>query len=72
MKPDLTKKAIAANLEALGNMLDIAAVRVEEAEEAIRQGEQNQAIGSILGLEEHLQNALALYRAAIALHRTGR
>jgi hypothetical protein len=72
MNEKLTKESIACILQALGNMLDTAAIRVEEAEDAIRQGEQNQAIGSIIGLEEHLQNALALYRAAIALHRAGR
>ena len=72
MKPDLTKKAIAANIEALGAILEHATLRVSESLQAITEGEQNQAIGSLCGLEEPLEHALALYRAAIALHRASR
>lgn len=72
MKSDLTKKAIAANIEALGEMLHTAIDRVAEADAAIRQDEQNQAIGAILDLDRKLEDALALYRAALALHRAGR
>jgi hypothetical protein len=69
MKPDLTKKAIAANIEALHQLLADAEITASEGFQAIQQGEQNQAIGAILGLENKLEDALALVRAAIALHR---
>jgi hypothetical protein len=72
MTPDLIKKAIAANIEALGELLEKALTRTAEADAAIRQGEQNQAIGAMLDLDQDLEYALALYRAAIALHRAGR
>lgn len=72
MKSDLTQKAIAANIEALGEMLHTAIDRVAEADAAIRQGDQNQAIGAILDLHEYIETALILYRAALSLHRTGR
>jgi len=47
-------------------------LKASEGFQAIQQGEQNQAIGAILDLEKDLEDALALYRAAIALHRAGR
>jgi hypothetical protein len=72
MKPDLTKKAIAANIEAMRQILTDAVIRASEAFQAIQAGEQNQAIGAMLGLDRALEDALALYRAAVALHRTGR
>ena len=72
MNADLTKKAIAANIEALDQMLADMATRVAEAYQAIEAGEQNQAVGTILGLDQELEDALALYRAAIALHKGGR
>jgi len=72
MKPAITNKAIAANIEALGHVLDDAMLRTSEANMAIQNGEQNQAIGALLDLDRHLEAALALYRAAIALHRAGR
>ena len=72
MNSDLTKKAIAANIEAFRQLLADAAITAAEAFQAIEAGEQNQAIGAILGLESKLEDALALYRAAVALHRTGR
>jgi len=71
MTTSIIKHAIGANIGALGDMLRSAVRRAEEAEDAIVQGEQNQAIGTILNLDEYLENALALYRAAIALHRYG-
>ena len=72
MTPELTKKAISANIEALRQLLVDAAITASEGFQAIQQGEQNQAIGAILGLESKLEDALALLRAAVALHRTGR
>ena len=72
MSPEQTKKTIAANIEALRLLIMDALLRATDAEKAMEQGEQNQAIGSMYDLEENLQNALALYRAAVALHRAGR
>jgi hypothetical protein len=72
MKNDIIKNAIAANIHALSQLLEDAMLRSCEAGEAINQGEQNQAIGGLLDLDQKLQDALALYRAAVALHRTGR
>jgi glycerol-3-phosphate dehydrogenase len=72
MKPDLTKKAIAANIEALGAIIDDARLNLSQARAAIDDGEQNQAIGALLDIDRKLEDALALYRAAIALHRAGR
>ena len=72
MKPDLTKKAIAANIEAMRQHLMDCVVKASEAFQAIQAGEQNQAIGVMLDLNQDLEYALALYRAAIALHRAGR
>ncbi len=43
-----------------------------EGHKAMEAGEQNQAIGSILYLENMLGEATALYNAALALHRTKR
>jgi hypothetical protein len=72
MNAELTKKAIAANIEAMRQMLMDAVLRASEAFQAIQAGEQNQAIGAMLGLDRDLEYALALYRAAVALHRAGR
>lgn len=72
MKPDLTKKAIAANIEAMRQLLADAVITASKGFQAIQQGEQNQAIGSILDLDKTLEDALALYRATVALHRAGR
>jgi hypothetical protein len=72
MTPELTKKAIAANIEALRAQLSDCFLLSSEAFQAIQQGEQNQAIGYILDFDRMLGDALALYRAAVALHRTGR
>jgi hypothetical protein len=72
MSPEQTKKAIAANIEALRLLIMDALLRATDADKAMGQGEQNQAIGSMYDLEENLENALALYRAAVALHRAGR
>lgn len=61
--------AIATNLEMLEAILREANTRASEAVEAIKQGNQNGAIGAALGIEEMLQQATALYGAATALHR---
>ncbi|MCB1784451.1 MAG: hypothetical protein KDI13_10720 [Alphaproteobacteria bacterium] len=65
------QNAIAANLAALSQRLTEAASLAEQAHAAMTQGEQNQAIGTILDFDRLLQEAQALYAAAIALHRSG-
>jgi uncharacterized protein YjgD (DUF1641 family) len=66
-KSDITKKAIAANIEAMRKMLMDTVLRASEAFQAIQAGEQNQAIGAMFDLDRDLEDALALYRAAVAL-----
>jgi hypothetical protein len=65
------QNAIAANLAALSQRLTEAASLAEQAHAAMTQGEQNQAIGTILDFDRILPEAQALYAAAIALHRSG-
>lgn len=65
------QNAIAANLAALSQRLIEAASLAEQAHVAMTQGEQNQAIGTILDFDQILPEAQALYAAAIALHRSG-
>lgn len=65
----IIQNAIAANLAALTQRLTEAAELAKQANEAIAQGEQNQAIGTILDFDRMLPEAQALYNAAMALHR---
>ena len=68
--PDtLIQNAIAANLSALSQRLAQAADSAKQATDAMSQGQQNMAIGTILQLETILPEAQALFNAAIALHR---
>ena len=67
MKPEPT--AIAANLVALSHRLSHAARLAGEAHAAMTEGQQNQAIGTIMDLEHILAEATALSQAARALHR---
>jgi hypothetical protein len=62
--------AITANLAVLHSILANAAERSAEAHELILRGERNGAIGAISGLDSILEDAKALYVAAMALHRT--
>ena len=62
-------KAITANIEALRDQLTHCASLSSEAFQAIQKGETNQAIGCILDFGRKLEDALALYRAAVVLHR---
>ena len=72
MNDDTKHNAITANLEALHALLSDAMAHVSEATEYMAQSNRNAAIGSMPGVGESLEQALALYRAAIALHRAGR
>lgn len=72
MDKALKNAAILANLSALRMTLAGALERATDAETAIKLGEVNQAIGAVHGIDSMLQDALALYTAALALHRSGR
>lgn len=61
--------AISANLDVLANQLTQAAKLAIEAKEAMDKGEQNLAIGTILSFERTLPDTLALFNAALILHR---
>lgn len=66
---DVKTQAITANLKALQALLAAAANQSAEAYLLIQSGERNGAIGTVLGLDTVLEDAKALYGAAIALHR---
>ena len=72
MEKTIRQAAIAANLSALRAILENALVRAVDAESAVIDGEINQAIGAALGVETMLDEARALFGAALALHRGGR
>ena len=72
MDTALKNAAILANLSALRMTLAGALERAADAENAIKLGEVNQAIGAAMGIDTMLQDATALYTAALALHRSGR
>jgi len=62
--------AIEANLAALNEVMTTAAERCAEAHELAESGECNGAIGALFDLGSVLDDAKALYGAALALHRT--
>ena len=63
-------EAIKANVQAMADLLSIATARAgEAATRSANERDQNGAIGTLIGIEEDLESVLALYRAALALHR---
>ena len=66
---DAQRTAIAANLDVLRLRLAVAAGLVAEACTAMAAGQQNQAIGTIIDLEQGLPECDALLRATLVLHR---
>lgn len=68
--PDPITSAIAEELKLLSKILNAAAKEVASAYVHIHRGERNGAIGIIAGLDTTLKDALALYGAALALHRS--
>ena len=70
MKNDNATAAIAANFHALDTLLRQAAERVAEGSQYLDLGNNNAAIGAVLGLDDTLQDAHALYRAILTLHRS--
>ena len=67
-----TENPIRPLLEALASVLYEAQVSADHAAAAMAQDQQNQAIGTILDLEQRLPAAQALYTAALTLHRLPR
>lgn len=65
MDTALKNAGIHANLSALRMILAGALELAAEAENAIRQGEVNQAIGAALCIDTMLQDATALHAAAL-------
>lgn len=65
-----TQTTIAALLEELDQRIIGASITTRAAIAAIKDRKQNQCIGTLLPLEQDLEVALSLYRAALCLHRT--
>ena len=63
---------VKANIQALADLLSAASARAAEAAtRSANESDQNGAIGTLVGIEHDLESVLALYRAALALHRMG-
>jgi hypothetical protein len=67
-----TENPIKPLLQVLASTLDDAARYAMAASVAMKTDQQNQAIGTLLSIEELLPTAQALYKAALALHRAPR
>ena len=70
MTPTILNEAILANIVALHDRLGEALTRAELACEAMRDGQRNLAIGTILEFERSLPECEALFRTALLLHRS--
>lgn len=68
---NVTLEAITASLSILVGRLQRAAALAQDAYTAATQGEQNQAIGTLLPAQEELEDATALLRTVLVLHRAG-
>jgi hypothetical protein len=60
---------IAALIAAMTEILETALVQAEEAVEYAQRRQQSTTIGTLLGLDDSLEQCLSLYRAIIAVHR---
>ena len=69
MTPRILNFAIEANLAALTDGLERAAVMADMARKAMRDDYRNLAIGTILPLEQELPMLSGLLTAILALHR---
>lgn len=63
------RDTFAVAMNALNGILADASERAAEARGYTFQHERNAAIGTLIGLEDILTDALALYRVALLLHR---
>jgi hypothetical protein len=70
MKHDSTfQNGIHANLKAMHQILETATKETSDACGHMSSNEQNMAIGTVILVEEYLEKATSLFKAAIALHR---
>ncbi len=67
--PTTYLQAIGANLMALRSILTTAIQDIDHGLEAVRQGSQNGAVGSILPADALLKQATTLVQAILVLHR---
>lgn len=65
-----TNRTLAVLINAIDQRLLSAVHHTNVSAEALHLDQQDQAIGSLLVIEQDLELALLLYRATIALHRT--
>lgn len=63
-------RTLAVLINAIDQRLLSAVHHTKESAEALKHDKRNLAIGTLLVIEQDLELALQLYRAAIALHRT--
>ena len=68
-KAAITKTVIAANLEGLAQRLAEMAELAQDASDAMKQGEQNLAIGTVLTFESQIPEVEALFKTAMIMHR---
>lgn len=60
---------VSANIKAMSELLIEALRRTAEAHDYAAGGERNAAIGTLSGVDVLLEDALALYRSALSVHR---
>ena len=73
MKHDTTfHDAIHVALRELTQIVERVAHTTQEAATCIARHEQNLAIGTIVGVDDALDQAMSLYKAIIAMHRIKR
>lgn len=65
-----TSQAINANITLLEARLRRAATLAAEAREAASRGEMNLAIGTLMPAEEDINDAVALLKTVLVLHRS--
>lgn len=62
---------IIACLDLLADILGTALKRVNEAQDAIKRGQQNEAIGALCTLGDSMSTAASLFGTILAVHREG-
>lgn len=68
-KTAIAQTVIAANLEGLAQRLTEMAQLAQEASDAMKRGERNLAIGTVLGFENRIPEIEALFKTAMMMHR---
>ncbi len=65
----IAQTVIAANLEGMAMLLNGMAQQAQEASDAMKRGERNLAIGTVLGFENRIPEIEALFKTAMMMHR---